>query len=100
VQHIKGLEVICFDYRMLAAVRILRIPSICLLEEINNQALLVFSFFYLSDEFVVFYYLSVVKLHLSHGFIHVGSYSLRGLGLSPSNCQLQPYSRVSTRFNV
>ena len=62
----KSLEVTRFDCRKLAAVRILRIPYIHLLELINGQTLFRYWFyvFFLSDEFVGFYFLQVVELYL------------------------------------
>jgi len=62
----KSLEVTRFDCRKLAAVRIFRIPYIYLLELINGQTLFRYWFyvFFLSDEFVGFYFLQVVELYL------------------------------------
>ncbi|AES77080.1 hypothetical protein MTR_6g091590 [Medicago truncatula] len=59
-----------------------------------------FYVFYLSDEFVEFYCLSGVKLHLlSHGFVRVRPY-LRGLVHSPPRIEWQPYFGVSTQVSV
>lgn len=81
-------------------VTIIRISFIHFLLLINGQALFRFYVFYLSDEFVEFYCLSGVKLHLlSHGFVRVRPY-LRGLVHSPPRIEWQPYFGVSTQVSV
>jgi len=54
---------------------------------------------YLSDEFVGFYYLSDVKLHLliTRRSLRVGSYSLSDVGSFPSSCRAAPANHTDVR---
>jgi len=86
---------------MLAAVMIIQILSIQLLELFNNQvSFMLFIVIYLSVEFVGFYYLSAVKMHLliTWWSLRVRSYSLSDMGSFPSSWRVALADHTDVRM--
>jgi hypothetical protein len=70
---------------------------------INSQvSFMLFIVIYLSDEFVGFYYLSTVKLHLliTRLSLRVGSYSLIDMGSLPSSCRVAPTDHIDVHVGL